>query len=839
MFELKDYQIQALEAFSRWREVLDEAAKTAQQLALAVRNKNLEVPTSIGDWPQMAWQRLADAKGVAATSGNYVSRSDEAGRPIPHVCLKVPTGGGKTLLAAGALERLGRPTGLTLWITPTRAIYEQTRTALKKREHPYREILERASGGRVKILEKDDHFAAGDIANYLCIMLLMLPAANRFKEKAFLRMFRDSGRYPSFFPNSDDKFSNDRLLRNYPDLEQTLTNGPAKQSLFNVFKMIRPVVVLDEAHKAYGKRKTSGEEFARSISRLDPSLVIELSATPNSGVSNLLVDIGGVALKSEEMIKLPVQVEAFSNADWRDTLSHAYEELLRLESEAESLRSNEGRYIRPIAVVRVERTGRHQRDGIRVHAEDVREYLIRNLSVSFEAIAVKSSEQDELAGVDLLSDYCPVRWVVTKSALMEGWDCPFAYILVMLDNVTAMKAITQLVGRVMRQPHAQRTGREALDRCYVYCWNISVGQAVEHVKAGLEEEGLTGLSGQIQSTSEGSIQPVTIKRRPRFQEKEIFLPLVLHRDGANWRELDYTRDILSNIDWDEIGAPEVGNSLAQAPVQQSVSVDIGDVLPTTHVERTFFVDKTIRLAWFARQLSDIVPNPWQAARIGKCVIDSLREAGRSDEAIYDRRSFVRYELRKHLNEEIERSAEFVFREKIRNGEIRFDLDSGQPNFCMTASYKIAVPDGSGHMTREDRSTPLQLSLFEPTFVHEFDNDLERGFARYLDEHRALQWWHRIAVRQGGEYYLKGWREHRIWPDFVAIGTSESGKQHLLVFETKGSHLDGSDTEYKKRVLEALEDAFECGSMTVHDGPVKGVFKLVFSREEFPSALADI
>ena len=73
---------------------------------------------------------------------------------------------------------LSRQTGLTLWITPTRAIYEQTKAALRNREHFYRHMLERASGGRVKLLEKDDLFTRADVANYLCVMLLMLPAAN-------------------------------------------------------------------------------------------------------------------------------------------------------------------------------------------------------------------------------------------------------------------------------------------------------------------------------------------------------------------------------------------------------------------------------------------------------------------------------------------------------------------------------------------------------------------------------------------------------------------------------------------------------------------------------------
>ena len=204
---------------------------------------------------------------------------------------------------------------------------------------------------------------------------------------------------------------------------------------------------------------------------------------------------------------------------------------------------SEGRYIRPIAVVRVERTGRDQRDGEHIHAEDVREYLVQSLGVPAEGVAVKSSEKDELRDKDLLSEFSPVRWIITKAALMEGWDCPFAYVLVMLDNTRAQRALTQLVGRVMRQPHARRTGRESLDQCYVYCCNVEVGEAVRQVKNGLEQEGLTGLSDMVLSESSEFVR-VSFHRREKFRNKDIFLPLVLHSEGADWRELDYQRHIL-------------------------------------------------------------------------------------------------------------------------------------------------------------------------------------------------------------------------------------------------------------------------------------------------------
>ena len=727
----------------------------------------MDVPADLRDYPRRAWQRLAEAGGVADTAGQYASRTDAAGRPIPHICFKVPTGGGKTLLAA-ALQKLRRQTGLTLWIAPTRAIYAQTNAALRNREHPCRQLLESAGKGRVKILEKDDPFTRDDVDNYLCVMLLMLPAANRQKGRDFLRMFRDSGRYPTLFPDSDDALGDAKLLNDYPDLEQTVEGGLVKHSLVNVFKMLRPVVILDEAHKAYGaRRQEDNEEFARSVSRLDPSLIIELSVTPNRGISNLPVDVTGVEIKDEELIKLPVLVTSFINAEWQYTLAQAHDELERLEAEAQSLAGNGGGYIRPIAVVRVERTGRDQRDGERVHSEDVREYLVQNLGVPGNAVAVKSSELDELGRDDLLSELSPVRWIITRAALMEGWDCPFAYLLVMLDNTRAQRAITQLVGRVMRQPYAQRTGRAPLDQCYVYCWDTDVGTAVGQVKQGLEQEGLSGLGDDVLGPAV-EFRQVLVKRRERFRGRAIFLPLVLHKNGDGWRELDYQQHILPSISWSAIDAPDPQASLPDRARRQSASVDVGDALPVFHADQELFIDKTLRIAWFARRLGDVVPNTWLNARLARELIENLQEAGDTDAEIYDRRSCLAFTLREHVTDA-----------------------------------------------------------------------LERNFARYLDEQEALQWWHRVAVRQRGHCYLRGWKRERIWPDFVAMGGETDGKLHVLVFETKGKYLDNPDTDYKRRVLETLQNAYNCGTMTVRDGPAKGTFRLVFNEAEFQAALVDL
>ena len=828
--ELKTYQLGVLDAFSRWLEVLEVTQNESKAAIEAWPEAAGEIPDAVRNYPLKAWEALKGEGGVAESAGEYVNRTDGAGRPIPHICFKVPTGGGKTLLAAAALERRYQQTGLILWVVPTKAIYAQTKAALWNREHSYRQMLERASAGRVKMLEKDDSFNSDDVANYLCVMLLSLSATNRHNNRDFLRMFRDAGRYPSFFSDGDDLLSDGRMMEKYPDLECNFEGGSIKHSLGNVFKIVRPVVVLDEAHKAYGaSNRETNEEFTRSINRLNPQLVVELSATPNRGISNLLVDIEGPDLKQEEMIKLPVQVTSFPNAEWKLTLGQAVEELGRLETEARAFEHSTGRYIRPIAVVRVERTGNDQRDGERIHAEDVREYLTQNLNVPSDTVRVKSATNDELGRENLLSEYSEVRWIITKSALMEGWDCPFAYLLVMLDNTRAQRAITQLIGRVMRQPGAQLTGRELLDQCYVYCNNVDVGTVVSQVKNGLEAEGLTGLDDEVMggSQQEYEVQQRTVHRRERFQSQDIFLPVVSHKNGDDWVQLDYQSHILPHIDWLSIGPPDPEASAPNSARRQSAAVNF-DEIPVYHADQALDIDKTVKVSHFARHLSDILPNPWHAAHIAEQLITHLRATGDTDADIYDRRAYLAHLLREHVKNKIETQAEQIFHEKLRQGEIHFDLEVGEPNFRMKQSYEIQVHSDDRQLERR-YGEPLQLSLFERVYERYFDSELEKNFACYLDEQRAVQWWHRVAVRQQGEYYLQGWKQGRIYPDFVAM----ANEKRLLIFETKGEHLIGNpDTEYKQKVLKALEGAFnDVGTMRLGESP-NSIFRLVFSEHDF-------
>ncbi len=438
--------------------------------------KALEIDADVAmdyNFPKRAFEK-------AVGGGVYHTKQNGLGEPLPDVYLKVPTGGGKTFLACHSIDLiqktyLKKQTGLVLWIMPSDAIYKQTIKRLKDRQDPYRQLLDISSGGRTLIKEKTELFTRLDVAENLVILMLMLPSAWR-ENKETLRMFRDSGGFTDFFPPEDNTEAHIQLKQKIKNLdcftsENEIFNTQIKTSLGNTLKLLKPLVIVDEGHKAYG------DKARKAVTDFNPSFILELSATPPPG-TNHLVKVTGRELHEEEMIKLDIHLTNKTSLDWKDTLLASFEKRKALEEKAKEHEGNTGQYIRPICLIQVERTGKDQRDSSFIHAEDAKAYLIKKCNVPESHIAIKSSEKDDIEGMDLYAKDCEVRYIITKQALQEGWDCSFAYLLTILTNPQSATGITQLVGRILRQPLATKTKVKELDECYIYTFRPSAATLV-------------------------------------------------------------------------------------------------------------------------------------------------------------------------------------------------------------------------------------------------------------------------------------------------------------------------------------------------------------------------
>lgn len=382
---LKEYQKRTLDTVREYVKCLAEWHEKAAGLD----------PEFGFDWAAKAWEKRVPSRP-------YVPRRNGLHEPLPAFCLGIPTGGGKTLLATKVIDLVHthlhrRQTGLVLWIVPTTQIYRQTLRALKDRDHPYRQQLDVLSAGRTLLLEKTSGFFPRDVSEKLCVLLLMLPSANS-NIPTRLRMFRDSGGFDHFFPPDDDVEGHRRLLEEIPNLdtfeqEAGVWGRHAKTSLGNTLRLLRPLIILDEGHKAYSPTAK------KTLEGFNPCMIVELSATPPKG-ANVLVNIRGQELNEEEMIKLDLHIKNSGSPSWEDTLLASIEHRKLLEAEARLYEGETGRHIRPICLIQVERTGKGQRRPGIVHAEDVREYLLRYPEIRPEHVAVKTSQKDELKVVD-------------------------------------------------------------------------------------------------------------------------------------------------------------------------------------------------------------------------------------------------------------------------------------------------------------------------------------------------------------------------------------------------------------------------------------------------------
>lgn len=843
--ELKDYQNGVLDKLDYYLKKLADTKEEAEDFVAFQKMKGKEA--RLTDYAKDTWEALVQERRIDLLkdkSGNfvsapYVTRFDGLERPVPNVCLKVPTGGGKTLLGVAAVERLQtdlftQQTGMVLWVVPSDAIYKQTWKQLANREHPYRQMLERASGGRVKMLEKNDPFTKRDIDENLCVMLLMLQSSAR-QSKETLRMFRDSGRFTSFFPIEDDTIANEALLSSIRNLDcndlsdygwqEGIAPGSVsvKQSLGNVLRMVRPVIIVDEGHKAYS------ETARETLCGFNPKFILELSATPNANGkhhSNVLVNVSGQALKDEQMIKLPINLINEDKSEWKHTLSLAHAKLAELEQDAGQLQNETGRYIRPIMLIRVERTGKDQRDSAFVHAEDAREYLMEKLGVNENEIRLKTSDKDELGDDDLLSETCSVKYIITKDALREGWDCPFAYVLTVLSKMTAKTAITQMIGRVLRQPHAELTQKPSLDECYVYTFDQDVMEAVAGVKQGLEEEGMGDVANQVKASEANKpaavVSKETLLRRECFRNlPKIFLPRVLHRDAGNkdgYRLFDYERDVLGDLDWESLSYLNAENfQLVDDKLKRTIArIDYKmskdnqgelDLADPVHENIEFDPSAGLDISFMVRQLTDVIPNPWQAMRVLTHTLDTLRSNGVSEEALFTNRLELLKEMKRDIKQQVAQLSEQIFRSKLDKGDISLRLlasDNEKLNWELAQTLEVNVSEHDQVLRRKDGSE-LEKSLFEKVYQNGLNN-LERDTAWYLDKQESVHWWHRIAVNQR-EYSLQGWQKQKVYPDLlVCVEQPNSGSYRFSVLETKGEHLKGNDdTEYKRRLFELLTE----------------------------------
>jgi type III restriction enzyme len=401
---------------------------------------------------------------------------------MPYFCLRVPTGGGKTWLAAKSLKLVNDhllrcERSVILWLVPSKPIREQTLRGLKGREHPYHTALREA--GPVTVLDLDEAKSLTRATlDTSTVVIVATRQAFQVEDAESRKVYESSGALMHHF----DGLSTAQRASLLQEGETT------PYSLANVLRLRRPFVIVDEAHN---NRTPLAFDM---LARFNPSGVLELTATPDleRTPSNVLHSVSAGELKAEQMIKLPVLLEAEPN--WQQCLADAIarreglQALAQQEQRRPASADFSPRYLRPIVLIQAE----PRRAGVEtLDVERVRRELIDNQRIPAEQIVVATGEEHGLEDIDakyplgIADPACPVRFIITQKALAEGWDCPHAYILVSMAAVHSSTAVEQLLGRVLRQPEARHFENAALNRAYAFVVSANFAETAAQLRERL------------------------------------------------------------------------------------------------------------------------------------------------------------------------------------------------------------------------------------------------------------------------------------------------------------------------------------------------------------------
>ncbi len=451
MIQLKRYQIEVLDSL---RKFLKRCSQT-RAAATAFHEATLDEETG---------------KAVQYFPVNIAGLSE-----LPYVCIRVPTGGGKTLLACHAAgiamkELVQADRAVVLWLVPSNAILDQTAAALRDVRHPYRRALEMECG-TVDVITIDEakHLSRATVDGQTVVIVSTIQSF-RVEDITSRKVYSENGSLLEHFVDVPP----DRRA----ELDKRTDESPIP-SLANVLKLRRPIVIVDEAHNA-----RTDLSFA-ALASVSPSCIIEFTATPakEENPSNILHLVTAAQLYADHMIKLPLRVITQGSGEKDQLISDSVALRSDLEKLADDETQKTGEYIRPILLIQAERVDA---------CLPLRDRLVTDFNVPREQIKISTGTLEELKDVaDISSPQCSVRVVITVQRLREGWDCPFAYVLCSLKETRSATAIEQIVGRILRLPNAKEKRHPELNLAYAFT-SGSISEVLTELTEALERNGFTG-----------------------------------------------------------------------------------------------------------------------------------------------------------------------------------------------------------------------------------------------------------------------------------------------------------------------------------------------------------
>ncbi len=359
------------------------------------------------------------------------------------VVFKAPTGSGKTFMAASLFEELAEENPSVnfciLWACPGKGeLHKQSFDAVKTY----------LGGNPVCSLLEDDFFGSRKYIKDKEIVFI--------NWEKLIQKDKETGKWAN-------NLMKDQEGMNFIDvIEKTKQNGT------------RVILVIDESHIG-ASQKARIQEFINTI--IIPNIVLEMSATPLN--NHIDVEIEAQKVVDEGMIKEDVIVNQGINKEDK-TLAEQDSELLVLQKGYDKRQEIVEEYnklniaVNPLVLIQIPNVDEGEAKKL-VIKDFLREKGITEDNGKLKFWCDDKGNFDKKA---IKKNNDITEYLVFKTAVATGWDCPRAHILIKFRDGKSETFETQTIGRILRTAEAKSYDNYLLDNAYIFTniWSFETKQ---------------------------------------------------------------------------------------------------------------------------------------------------------------------------------------------------------------------------------------------------------------------------------------------------------------------------------------------------------------------------
>ena len=359
------------------------------------------------------------------------------------VVFRAPTGSGKTFMAASLFEELAEENPSVnfciLWACPGKGeLHKQSFDAVKTY----------LGGNPVCSLLEDDFFGSRKYIKDKEIVFI--------NWEKLIQKDKETGKWAN-------NLMKDQEDMNFIDvIKKTKQNGT------------RVILVIDESHIG-ASQKARIQEFINTI--IIPNIVLEMSATPLN--NHIDVEIEAQKVVDEGMIKEDVIVNQGINKEDK-TLAEQDSELLVLQKGYDKRQEIVEEYnklniaVNPLVLIQIPNVDEGEAKKL-VIKDFLREKGITEDNGKLKFWCDDKGNFDKKA---IKKNNDITEYLVFKTAVATGWDCPRAHILIKFRDGKSETFETQTIGRILRTAEAKSYDNYLLDNAYIFTniWSFETKQ---------------------------------------------------------------------------------------------------------------------------------------------------------------------------------------------------------------------------------------------------------------------------------------------------------------------------------------------------------------------------